>query len=242
MNERPHRGVFVDGTLTKSNAPDSGRERVLFVLKTKGPMTASRLARRLGVTSMAVHQHLSSLKEEGLVDFTKERRRMGRPAHLWALTANAHERFPDFHADFAADMLQAIRVAFGDEALERLMEERTRRQITSYRERMPGPEAPIEKRVEALARIRGAEGFMAEWGRGCDGTIEFLENHCSIAKAAQACPCLCDGELALFRAVLGEDVEVDRSEHLLHGDLRCAYQIVELGTIPPQRTRKRVSA
>ena len=215
------------GVSAKADSPDTGRERILFVLKTKGPMTAPRLARRLGITSMAVHQQLSGLREQGLVDFTKEPTKVGRPAHLWALTSEAHEHFPDCHAELAVEVLQAIESAFGSEGLAQLTKEWTGQQIKAYRERMPKSGATVEKRVTALARMRGAEGFMAEWARGCDGAIEFVEHHCSIAKAAEFCPCLCEGELSLFRAVLGEDVHVDRVEHALRGDSRCAFRIVE---------------
>ena len=210
-----------------SDAPGPGRERVLFVLKIKGPQTAARMAKRLGVTTMAVRQHLAVLQEEELVDFTDERRKVGRPAHLWRLMPKAHDRFPDCHAELAVGMLQAIQRAFGEEGLERLTEERTRQQVENYRARMPGPDAPLEKRVATLARIRREEGYMAEWARRRDGTFDLVENHCSIAKAARFCPKLCSSELSLFRAVLGDDVSVERVEHLLSGDRRCAYHITD---------------
>jgi len=44
----------------------------------------------------------------------------------------------------------------------------------------------------------------------------------SIKKAIQG---LCRSELALFRAVLGPGVEVERTEHILAGARRCAYRI-----------------
>ena len=43
--------------------------------------------------------------------------------------------------------------------------------------------------------------------------------------ATRFCPKLCAGELSLFRSVLGSDVSVDRVEHILSGDRRCAYRI-----------------
>ena len=84
--------------MSNSDAPGSGRERVLFVLKAQGPQTAARMAKRLGVTTMAVRQHLAVLQAEELVDFTDERRKVGRPARLWRLTPKAYGRFPDHHA------------------------------------------------------------------------------------------------------------------------------------------------
>lgn len=208
-----------------TDAPGSGRERVLFLLKTKGPQTAARMGKRLGVTTMAVRQHLAVLQGEELVDFTDDRRKVGRPARLWRLTPKAYERFPDCHGELAVGMLQAIKSTFGEEGLERLTEERTRQQVESCRARMPGPDAALEERVAILARIRREEGYMAEWRRRRDGTLELVENHCSIAKAARFCSKLCGGELSLFRAVLGEDVSVERIEHILSGDRCCSYRI-----------------
>lgn len=209
-----------------SDAPGTGRERVLFVLKTKGPQTAARIAKRLSVTTMAVRQHLAVLEGEKLVDFTDDdRRKVGRPARLWRLTSDAYDRFPDCHAELAVGMLQAIERAFGEEGIERLTEERTRQQAESYRARMPGPNAPLEERVATLARIRREEGYMAKSRRNRDGTIELVENHCSIAKAARLCPKLCSGELSLFRTVLGDGVSVERTEHILAGDRCCSYCI-----------------
>lgn len=217
--------VYLKGMTT--DTPGSGRERVLFLLKTKGPQTAARMAKRLSVTAMAVRQHLAALQTEKLVDFTDERRKVGRPARRWRLTPKAYDRFPERHGELAVGLLQAVQSAFGEEGLERLTEERTRQQADSYRVRMPGSDAPIEKRVATLARIRREEGYMAGWRRRRDGTLELVENHCSIAEAARFCTKLCGAELQLFRSVLGKDVSVERTEHILSGDRCCTYCITE---------------
>ena len=174
---------------------------------------------------MAVRQHLAVLEGEKLVDFTDERRKVGRPARLWRLTSAADDRFPDGHAELAVGMLQAIQSAFGEQGLERLTKERTRQQVASYRARMPGSDAPLEERLAILARIRREEGYLAESRRRRDGTLQLVQNHCSIAKAARLCTKLCGGELSLFRQVLGDDVSVERMEHILSGDRCCSYRI-----------------
>ena len=58
-----------------------------------------------------------------------------------------------------------------------------------------------------------------------DGALVLIEHHCPICVAASACQNLCRSELQLFRAVLGDDVEVERTQHLLAGDRRCAYRV-----------------
>jgi predicted ArsR family transcriptional regulator len=219
-------------------APGPGKERVLFAIKTKGPQTAAAIAKRLGITTMAVRQHLAALSEEQLVDFTDDRRKVGRPARLWRLTAKASERFHDSHAELAVGLLAAIKDSFGEAGLARLNEERTRQQIARYRERMPGAQAALEERVATLARLRREEGFMAEARNHRDGSYEMVENHCSIAKAAHSCPSLCGGELELFQAALGEQVAVARTAHLLGGDRCCSYSIRER-TLPARRATGR---
>ncbi|OGA33287.1 MAG: hypothetical protein A3G80_06635 [Betaproteobacteria bacterium RIFCSPLOWO2_12_FULL_62_13b] len=211
--------------LLRLDTPASGRDRVLLLLKTKGPQTAARMAKRLGVTTMAVRQHLAVLQEEGVVDGVDQRRKVGRPARVWRLTPKAGERFAERHAELAAGILQAIHSAFGDEGVERVIAQRVRQQLESYRARMPGPGTAVEQRVAALVKIRRDEGFMAEWRRVRDGSIELVENHCAIEGAARFCQKLCGAELSLFRAVLGDEVSVERFEYLLGSDRRCAYRI-----------------
>lgn len=209
-----------------AGAPASARDRILFLLKRDGPQATARVAQQLGVTAMAVRQQLAVLYGEGLVEFSDEPRKIGRPAHIWRLTPKADGRFPDHHAELAVDMLQLVQSAFGEEGLERLTDGWTRKQVAAYRAQMPRQDLPLDQRVAALARIRCAEGFMAECRPAADGTIELVENHCAIAKAAHFCTQLCGGELRLFREVLGDDVRVERVEHFLAGDRRCTYRIL----------------
>ena len=194
-------------------------------MKTKGPQTAASLAAQLGVTPMAVRQHLQAAEADGLVSFTDERRKVGRPARIWSLTSKAAKRFPDSHSDLTVDLLEAVKTTFGSEGLDRLITERTRKQRASYLERMPAVEAPLEEKLAALAGIRSVEGYMAEWQKEDDGSFTLSENHCPICAAATFCQGFCRDELAMFREVLGEGVIVERTDHILSGARRCAYRV-----------------
>jgi predicted ArsR family transcriptional regulator len=68
---------------------------------------------------------------------------------------------------------------------------------------------------------------MAEVKRDGRGFL-FVENHCPICAAATVCQGFCSTELDLFRSVLGPGVSVERFEHILSGDRRCAYRISAL--------------
>ncbi len=202
------------------------RDRVLLQLKTRGASTASKLAERLDVTPMAIRQHLAALEDEGLVAHVEERRAVGRPARVWRLTPEAASRFPDTHADLTVELLSAMKEVFGDEGLDRLIHARSLKQRADYRERLPGPDAPLADRVAALAKIRHAEGYMADWREEPDGSFLLIENHCPICAAATLCQGFCRDELELFREMLGPGATVERGEHLLSEARRCVYRVV----------------
>ena len=218
-------GSLVYARAVTDDSRARARDGVLFQLKMRGEQTAAQLAKKLGVTPMAVRQHLGALEEEALVSYRDERRRVGRPARVWRLTERAAQRFPDSHAELTVDLLDSMRQVFGEEGTLQLIRARTRRQLRDYRDRLPGRDAPVQRRVAALARLRRDEGYMAEWSRERDGSFLLVENHCPICAAASACQGLCSEELGLFRRVLGRDVTVERSEHILRGARRCAYRI-----------------
>jgi predicted ArsR family transcriptional regulator len=200
-------------------------DRILYQLKTKGPQTAAPMAARLGVTAMAVRQHLYRLMQRGLVEYSDERRPVGRPARVWRLTRTSASRFPDSHAELTLEVISAVRAAFGESGLERLLQERTRRQKDSYARRMKGAGAGLLRRAQALAEIRREQGYMAECVQRRDGAILLMENHCPICAAASSCQGLCREELTLFRSLLGDKARVERIDHILAGARRCAYTI-----------------
>jgi predicted ArsR family transcriptional regulator len=211
-------------------APDvtDAKRRVLDRLKRVDGATASELAGELDLTEAAVRQHLDGLEANGLV--TRRDRQSsgrGRPPVEWYLTGVAAELFPNRHGDLTVELIDAVRSAMGEQGLERVIEARSEQQLASYLQELPEPgAAPVGKRVGALARRRSAEGYMAEARRDGDGWL-LVEHHCPVCDAAQSCTGLCRTELELFQAALGPDVDVERTQHLLSGDARCAYRVTE---------------
>ena len=161
---------------TESDPRTRARDRVLLQLKTKGPQQAADLARMLEITPMAVRQHLAALEQEALVRHSDRRGGVGRPARIWELTPEANQRFPDSHAELTVDLLEVMRETLGEEGLGRLISARTKRHLDSYREKLPGSDAPVEARVAALTQLRCDEGYMAEWSQEAEGSWLIVEN------------------------------------------------------------------
>jgi predicted ArsR family transcriptional regulator len=203
------------------------RRRIMEALKIQGPQDASALAAQFGVSAMAIRQHLYALAERNLVVYQEEHRPMGRPAKLWKLTPAADKLFEDRHGDLMVNLFGAIRGTFGDEGLEKLLTHRARQQIATYRQDFP-QKAPLRKRVELLANLRSSEGYLAEVKAQKDGSFLLIENHCPICAAATACPGLCHSELQVFREILGPDVKIERTEHIVSGARRCVYAITAI--------------
>jgi predicted ArsR family transcriptional regulator len=202
---------------------DRSADRLLYVLKATGAQTAATLAKRLGITATAVRQMLAKHTEDELVSFEDRRTSVGRPKRHWRLSDKGHGRFPDSHAGLTLELLNATEAIFGADGLERLISHRETQTLTTYRERLADA-GTLAERVKRLAKMRTAEGYMAEARREGDGML-LIENHCPICAAAQRCQSLCRSELQVFQAALGPGVVVERLDHIISGARRCAYRI-----------------
>ena len=200
------------------------RRAIIQLLKQAGELDAQSLAEQLSISAMAVRQHLYGLQEESLVTYREESRPMGRPAKLWQLTSAANRFFAEGYAELTLSLVQSVTEAFGEEGLERLLQVRTQQQTAAYASRMETC-TNWQAQVQVLADIRTEEGYMAEVQLQADGSLLLLEKHCPICAVATTCTGLCAQELQVFREVLGHAVTVTRTEHLIAGDWRCAYQI-----------------
>ena len=200
------------------------RRAIVKILKTQGPLDSAQLADQLGLTAMAVRQHLYALQSEGHVEAEERPVPIGRPAKHWRLTREADQLFPEAYAELNVSLIQALRDTFGEEGLDQVLVSRCAQQRQDYAKRIRAS-APLDKKLKELARVRTEEGYMAEVRREKDGSYLLIENHCPICAAANACQGFCSTELDLFRSVLGRGVAVERVEHIVAGDRRCAYRI-----------------
>ena len=204
------------------------RRRIVMMLKTEGPLDAATLAERIGVSAMAIRQHLYILQDEKMVTAKERHVALGRPAKYWELTRKADRLFPDAYAELSVSLIDSLNDAFGPDGLQRILERRTARQRASYSSRILSS-MPLRRKLQKLAEIRTDEGYMAEVRSEGAGVYLFIENHCPICAAASSCTGLCANELALFKSILGPGTKVERVEHILAGERRCAYK-VSIGT------------
>lgn len=210
-----------------SNAPpsESRQDKILYQLKRLGPLSARELGQRMSITTMGARQHLALLEEAKLVKtLPEESQGRGRPVKRWALTETGHGRFPDAHAQVTSDLLISVTNLLGQEALDTLINHRTRQTLSEYRTKL-ADHVTLESKLKALAELRSREGYMAEV-QAIDDDYLLIEQHCPICIAAKTCQGFCRSELEVFSALLGDFAEVKREEHIITGARRCTYRII----------------
>lgn len=200
------------------------RRGILDKLKINGPCDPTRLAALLGVSPMAVRQHLYALRKQRLVTFRIDPRPFGRPAKVWRLAPAAEALFPDMHSALCVSLLDSLFTAFGPEGLHRTFEIQSRRQVEFLVSSL-APHSPFVDRLNALVTVRTNQGYLAALQDLGEGDFLIIENHCPIRCAAGVCPSLCDAELRVFQSALGNQTTVERREHILTGDRRCTYLV-----------------
>lgn len=195
---------------------EADRPAILDLLKIHGPSNAPALAKLRGVALTAVRQQLAMLEREGLIKVRTEKRKVGRPTHLYALSDKAEALFPQAYGPLALTLLRQLRDVDGDRKIDRLFDRRTRALVDTYKKRLAG--MSVAEKWRELARIRAEEGYMAR----ADGKGKGLsEHHCPIAAIAKEFPQVCRFEKRLFEAVLG--APLDRTDHLASGGRACVY-------------------
>jgi predicted ArsR family transcriptional regulator len=202
-----------------------GARQVLEIMKGSEPQTAEQLAGRAGMSPVGMRLHLNALARKGLIRFEERKGKVGRPLRVWSLTDAANVSFPDAHATLAVDLIGAVKELYGKKALHRLVVSREKDMRARYGKELAG--APtLARKVAALAKLRTEEGYMAEARKTAKGML-LVENHCPICAAASACQQFCRSELRIFQEALGDNVTVERTDHILAGARRCAYLVRE---------------
>jgi predicted ArsR family transcriptional regulator len=201
------------------------RRSIVLHLRRTGPSAPDAIASAVGASRSGVAQQLRALETAGLVSRATERHGVGRPRHLYDVTADAQDLFPSNYDGLAAGLLAAIAEVGGDALLEDVFGARRRQAEARLRAEIDASlpaDATLEERVRALARIQDDLGYLAEV-RAEDGGLHLVEHNCAVLDVARGLPAACAAELELFSGVLG--VPIVRERHITAGDRCCQYRV-----------------
>jgi predicted ArsR family transcriptional regulator len=186
----------------------STRGRIIALLR-RGPRTVNELADDLALTDNAVRGHLSALERDGLAAFAGVRRGMGKPAHLFALTAEAETLFPRAYGVVLRTVLDVVRRSQPAAEVDALVAEVGRRLAEPFARATGDPASRAEAAVAVLAELGG----VAE-ARVDGGVVSIRGFGCPLREAVDDHPDVCRIAAALLSEVVGYEVTecCDRGE------------------------------
>ncbi|MDI3298410.1 MAG: transcriptional regulator [Bacillota bacterium] len=201
-----------------TEGPRSTRGEILALLQQHPGATVAELSGELGITAMAVRQHLAILERDGLVRVGRRRGSAGRPAHVYFLTEAGQETFGQAYDAFAMEFLRAAERVGGRQLVDRLFAERAR-EMGEFLARRLGEEKG-ERRLRKLIEAEREGGYRGELRQG-QGRFDFLQYNCPIAKVAARYPEACAHDHALYERLLA--VRLERTGCAALGDGPCVY-------------------
>ncbi|KAA8485044.1 transcriptional regulator [Arcticibacter tournemirensis] len=198
--------------------------KFLQLLKTRGPLTAKEIAEELGITNEGARQQLVRLSEDGLVKYVSSTKGVGRPVQVYELTEQGNTSFPNSHAALTVQLLDTIKEQLGEEALDTVIASREAETVKRYKVILRDC-SDLESLISGYTAIRTHEGYMAEFRKEDNGEYLLFENNCPIGAAASSCKHFCQSDMRILQKILGEEVTVERMDHIASGERRCTYRI-----------------
>jgi len=207
------------------------REKILMLLKKKGPLSIEDLGKELNITSMGIRQHLLSLERRGLIVYSTKRQGIGRPAFMYMLTDYADDLFPKSYHEFLIGTFKDIEKHDGRKKIDDIFKWRKSRILKEMKEML----AEAKNMPDKLNNFRDmleSKGYFVEIADS-NGHFMLKQFNCPIFKLASQFREACVYELQMYKDFLGK--EVNRVECLADGDLSCTY------IVPKKQTEKHIN-
>ena len=204
------------------------RSEILTVLKRQGGMSVKELAAHFHLSYMGLKGPCLDLEKEGYLDTFRRPVALGRPELVYRLTRRSHELFPGGNNHFTSEILEAVQQAYGPAAPTKLLFSLFAQKVKAYRARIASPD--LFERAACLARLRDADGYMAEFDPGNPASGPLIVEYGSpIRDLFHRYPILERLERELFEQVLNCPVRREQDASMSSGVYRCNFH---LGTKP----------
>ena len=202
------------------------RRHILDILKEHGEATVDdiviELQKRRGIiTAVTVRHHLTRLQDEQLITTPQLRHRSapGRPQHIYMLTEQAHDHFPNNYQPLATKLLESLCETLPPRQvnviLEGVADQMAKEALI--------PDASLPERLDCVVTYLNTHGYNAQWENHSDGYV-LRTNNCPYHHVAETTQSLCEMDMRLIASLLG-GVVPRLLERLSAGGASCAYLI-----------------
>ncbi len=201
------------------------RRTILEILRRRHQATVDDIVaelqqRRGSITAVTVRHHLKLLQDEELITSPELKRRSspGRPQYVYALTAKAHDHFPNNYQRLAEGLLDELQKHLPPEGVNVILEG----VADHMADDASMPEGNIAERLDVAVEYLSERGYEARWEQCADGYVLFTSN-CPYHHISEDNPMLCELDMRLVASLLS--VVPRRITHVPDGDETCSYLI-----------------
>jgi predicted ArsR family transcriptional regulator len=204
------------------------RRHILDILKERGQSTVDDIVeelqqRRGNITAVTVRHHLTRLQQEQLITTPQLRHRSapGRPQHVYMITEEAKNHFPNNYQPLATRLLEQISEHLPQNQVNVILEGVADQMATDA----AILEAPLQERLNQVVSYLNEHGYNAHWEKHLDGYVLRTIN-CPYHHISEKNQSLCEMDMRLIASLLG--VVPRLMERMATGDASCAYLIPEV--------------
>lgn len=201
------------------------RSAIFQLLLEAGPITASDIGERLGISAAGVRRHLDALIDAGDAQAgaaaSWQLSGRGRPAKRYRLTAAGRAKLGHTYDDLAAAAMRQLREIGGDDAVRTF----ARRRIDTILSGVTDGPRDVESTADRVAAALTKAGYATTTtpvGGPIHG-IQICQHHCPVSHVAEEFPELCETEREAMAEVLGTHVQ--RLATIVNGDCACTTHV-----------------
>ncbi|MBD0323587.1 MAG: transcriptional regulator [Aldersonia sp.] len=213
---------------TPARIPADGHTRaeVVRLLLEEGPVSATEIGDRLGLSAAGVRRHLDALIDSGQARAMRpaawQHKGRGRPAKRYQLTAAGRNQLGHTYDDLAVAAMRQLREVGGDAVLRDFARKRVQAivaDVDPVAEHEPGA---TEDKAGEIADAFTSAGFAASTRKVGSG-VQICQHHCPVSHVAEEFPELCVAEMEAFRELLGTHVQ--RLATIANGNDACTTHV-----------------
>lgn len=193
------------------------RMRILAFVKARDQAYVPEVAAHFGVTHEGARKQLARLEREGWMESRLVQDGVGRPRHVYHVTAAGDHQLPKAYDRFSLALLARLRE--GNATLQDTLAALTRDQVAAWKPKLEGKTLP--EKLEILRNLYATDDpFTSVEIR--DGEIFLTERNCPYLAVAMEHPAMCSVTVNTLSALL--DRPVTRTERFQDGHGRCVFR------------------
>jgi predicted ArsR family transcriptional regulator len=198
----------------------STREKVLQAISAHPRSSIVQIAHEVGINTISVRHHLTSLQASGLVVAEEERHGVGRPHMVYLLTEKGMEFFPTSYLRLTNHLLDQLKETISTDQINDLFKKMGDRIAENYKTSFS--ELNMEERLELLKQVMEKEGFVVQWEKK-DDHYEIREIACPFFIIGKKHPEVCIFDKTLIANLLSIPPEKIKTTHV--SDALCTFTI-----------------